>query len=57
MVQLQWPHQTQNLVDLLFSDPDFNEFAHGHPVPLYRVDILDTAEFSPFNGIDRQYDY
>ena len=43
-------------MDFLFSDPDFFEFAPGHPVPLYRVDILDTAQFSPFNGVDRQYD-
>ena len=57
MVQLQRPHQPQDLVDLLFSDPDFNEFAPGHPVPLYSVDILDTAQFSSYNGIDRQYDY
>ena len=56
MVQLQWPHQPQDLVDFLFSDPDFFEFAPGYPVHLYRDDILDTAQFSPFNGVDRQYD-
>jgi hypothetical protein len=56
MVQLQWPHQPQDLVDFLFSDPDFIEFASGHPVPFYRVYILYTAQFSPFNGVDRQYD-